>query len=69
MPLQLWIQAWNKNLTVKEYPVGRVYKNLDRSFGKELDDPEWRLAYYKRIIESEINKLTTNNRQLTTLSL
>ena len=52
MPLQLWIQAWQKNLIVKEYPVGRIYKNLGRSFGTELDDPEKRLAYYKRIIES-----------------
>lgn len=54
MPLQLWIQAWQKNLIVKEYPVGRIYKNLGRSFGAELDDPEKRLAYYKRIIETEI---------------
>lgn len=64
MPLQLWIQAWQKNLIVKEYPVGRIYKNLGRSFGAELDDPEKRLSYYKKIIEAEINKLTTNNRQL-----
>lgn len=54
MPLQLWIQAWNRGLTVKEYPIGRIYKNLGRSFGKELDNPEKRLAYYKRIIETEI---------------
>jgi len=52
MPLQLWIQAWNRGLTVKEYPIGRIYKNLDRSLGKEMDVPEKRLAYYKRIIES-----------------
>lgn len=69
MPLQLWIQAWQKNLSIKELPVERIYKNLGRSFGAELDDPEKRLAYYKRIIETEINKLTTNNRQLTRLSL
>ena len=52
MPLQIWIQTWMKNLTVKEYPIERIYKNLGRSFGAELDDPEKRLAYYKRIIES-----------------
>jgi dolichol-phosphate mannosyltransferase len=51
MPLQLWIQAWNKGLVVKEYPVGRIYKNLDRSFGDELDDPERRLTYYKKVIK------------------
>jgi dolichol-phosphate mannosyltransferase len=54
MPLQLWIQAWRNNLNVKEYPIERIYKNMDRSFGKEMDDPEKRLAYYKRIIEIEL---------------
>ncbi len=58
MPLQLWIQAWNRGFTVKEYPIGRIYKNLDRSFGKEMDVPEKRLAYYKKVIES-----TTSNEQ------
>jgi dolichol-phosphate mannosyltransferase len=61
MPLQLWIQAWNKNLTVKEYTVGRIYKNLDRSFGNELDNPERRLAYYKRIIEEELAQTNTDS--------
>ncbi len=55
MPLQLWIQAWQKNLIVKEYPVGRIYKNLGRSFGAELDDPEKRLTYYKGVIKSAMS--------------
>lgn len=54
MPLQLWIQSWQKNLSIKELPVGRIYKNLGRSFGAELDDPKKRLAYYKRVIEKEL---------------
>lgn len=57
MPLQLWIQAWNKGLAVKEYPVERIYKNLGRSFGEELDDPQKRLSYYKRVIELEVARL------------
>ncbi|MBI3585057.1 MAG: glycosyltransferase family 2 protein [Nitrospinae bacterium] len=57
MPLQLWIQAWNRGFTIKEYPIGRIYKNLDRSFGKEMDVPEKRLAYYKRIIEEEYQRV------------
>jgi len=53
MPLQFWIQAWHNKLNIKEYPIERIYKNMDRSFGKEMDDPEKRLAYYKKIIETE----------------
>lgn len=57
MPLQLWIQAWHKKFSVMEYPVGRIYKNLNRIFGKELDDTERRLVYYKKIIASEVKKI------------
>lgn len=52
-PLQFWIQAYARGLTVAEIPVARIYKNLDRTFGPELDDPERRLRYYRSIIEEE----------------
>jgi dolichol-phosphate mannosyltransferase len=53
MPLQLWIQAFHFRLTVAEIPSPRIYKNLNRSFGGQLDDAEQRLAYYQRVIEKE----------------
>ena len=56
MPLQLWIQAWKQDLTVKEIPVPRIYKNLNRSFGEELDNPETRLKYYNNVIDKELNE-------------
>ena len=54
LPLQLWIQAYKSNLTVKELAVSMIYKDKDRTFGNYLDDPEKRLAYYQKIIDSEV---------------
>jgi len=55
-PLQLWIQANKNNLTVKELPVSMIYKDKDRTFGNCLNDPEKRLDYYLKIIDSEVKK-------------
>lgn len=54
LPLQVWIQAWFKGLSVSEVPVSRIYLHPDRSFGPELDDPERRLRYYNTIIDKEM---------------
>jgi dolichol-phosphate mannosyltransferase len=56
LPLQLWIQAYKNNLTVKELPVSMIYKDKDRTFGNYLDNPETRLKYYQKIIDSEVKK-------------
>ncbi len=56
LPLQLWIQAYKNNLTVKELPVSMIYKDKDRTFGNYLDDPKKRLDYYQKIIDSEVKK-------------
>ena len=56
LPLQLWIQAYKNNLTVKELPVSLIYKDKTRTFGNYLDDPKKRLAYYQKIIDSEVKK-------------
>lgn len=50
MPLQLWVQAARLGLRVKEIAVPRVYLDPDRAFGGVLDNPEERLAYYRRVI-------------------
>jgi len=49
LPLQLWIQAYKNNLTVKELPASMIYEDKNRTFGK-------RLAYYQKIIDSEVKK-------------
>jgi len=56
LPLQLWIQAYKNNLTVKELPVSMIYIDKNRTFGNYLDNPKKRLAYYQKIIDSEVKK-------------
>lgn len=53
MPLQFWIQASHYGLRVTELPVSRIYDDPNRSFGKDLDDPEVRLRYYLQTISEE----------------
>jgi glycosyltransferase involved in cell wall biosynthesis len=44
--VEFWAKAHRAGLTMVELPVERVYHDLHRSFGPELDDPDRRLAYY-----------------------
>jgi len=57
MPLQLWVQAANLGFRVREVAVPLVYLDLNRSFGAALDDPDKRLAYYKSVIEGELDRI------------
>jgi glycosyltransferase involved in cell wall biosynthesis len=50
MPLQLWVQAAQAGLRIKEIGVPRIYLDPNRAFGGMLDDAEQRLAYYRKII-------------------
>jgi dolichol-phosphate mannosyltransferase len=54
-PLQLWLQAKKNGLTIKEIPVGLIYKNLNRTFGNNLDNPTNRKNYYLSVIEREFS--------------
>lgn len=56
-PLQVWIQAYKKGLVVKEIPVGLIYKNINRTFGSNLDDPSERKEYYRSVIERELTRM------------
>ena len=55
--VEFWAKAHKAGLTMVELPVERIYVDLHRSFGPELDDPERRLAYYleawKRALASD----------------
>jgi dolichol-phosphate mannosyltransferase len=51
MPLQLWVQAARQGLRVKEIGVPRLYLDPTRAFGGVMNDPEARLAYYRRVME------------------
>jgi hypothetical protein len=53
-PLQFWVQAAAAGLRIREIPVRRIYKDLGRSFGGGLDDPQVRLSVYRRTMHREI---------------
>ena len=55
-PLQFWIQAEKLNLSVRELPIPRIYLHTERSFGGELDDTDFRLAYYNETIDRELQR-------------
>ncbi len=44
--VEFWAKAWKAGLTMVELPVERIYVDLHRSFGPELDDPDRRMKYY-----------------------
>jgi glycosyltransferase involved in cell wall biosynthesis len=50
MPLQLWVQAAQHRLRIKEVGVPRLYLDPKRAFGGMLNDPDERLAYYRRVL-------------------
>lgn len=52
MPLQLWVQAAKLGLSVHEVGVPRVYLDASRAFGGMLNDPQERLAHYRRVIDA-----------------
>jgi dolichol-phosphate mannosyltransferase len=54
LPLQLWIQASQASLKVREIPVPLIYHDPKRKFCGILEDPQKRLAYYIDIIEREL---------------
>lgn len=55
-PVEFWIQAYRFGLSVVEFPVERIYKNLERTFGEDLDNPQLRFDYYMRVLEGELER-------------
>lgn len=51
MPLELWVQAACKQMSVVEVPVPLIYLDESRSFGGKLDDGETRLRYYTEVLD------------------
>ncbi len=53
MPLQLWVQAAQLGLRIREVAVPLLYLDPNRAFGGVLNNAAERLAYYRDIIERE----------------
>ncbi len=51
MPLEVWVRAAARGLTISELPVPLVYLDETRSFGGSLDDAATRLAYYRKVLD------------------
>jgi len=64
MPLQLWVQAAMKGLTIIEIPVPLIYLDLSRSFGGQLDQAEVRLKYYNEVIAKSIAEMEAQGYRL-----
>ena len=56
-PMQLWPQAAEAGLVIREIPVRLIYKDLNRYFGGTLDDPDNRLRHYLGVLDSEVKRL------------
>lgn len=53
-PLELWARLFQRGVTPLELAVERIYLSHNRSFGRDLDDPDKRLAYYMRVWETTL---------------
>ena len=54
MPIELWVQAAEKNLRIVELAVPLIYLDADRSFGGALDDARIRLEHYRHVLERSL---------------
>ena len=61
MPLQLWVQAARQGLRVGEIGVPRLYLDPTRAFGGVMNDPEQRLAYYRRVLADAERDFATSS--------
>lgn len=57
MPLQLWVQAAAQKMKIVEFAVPLVYLEEERSFGGSLDIAAKRLAYYREVLDREMDSL------------
>jgi dolichol-phosphate mannosyltransferase len=56
MPLQVWVQAVQHELSIVEVPVPLIYLDEQRAFGGALDDSSFRLKHYKQVLQEALNK-------------
>lgn len=56
MPLQVWVQAAARGMTIEEVPVPLIYLDESRAFGGSLDDANFRLAHYRRVFQDALER-------------
>ena len=55
-PMQFWVQSVAKGLRIREIPVKLIYNDPNRSFGAHLDDARVRLAHYRQVLHTELER-------------
>jgi dolichol-phosphate mannosyltransferase len=56
MPLQVWVQAVARGLRIVEVPVPLIYLDESRAFGGALDDAQFRLEHYRRVLRAALER-------------
>ncbi len=56
MPLQVWAQAAQHEMSVLEVPVPLIYLDENRAFGGSLDDATYRLNHYRDVFRAALAK-------------
>lgn len=56
MPLELWVQAARRGLSISETSVPLIYLEEKRSFGGALDSSDTRLKYYRQVIDCAMKR-------------
>ena len=59
MPLEFWVQAVCKKMSIVEMPVPLIYLNEKRSFGGSLDDGERRYLYYQEVLDRALKNVSS----------
>lgn len=54
MPLQVWVQAVQHELSIVEIPVPLIYLDEARAFGGALDNSAYRLNHYRRVLQDAL---------------
>jgi dolichol-phosphate mannosyltransferase len=56
MPLQVWVQAAVRGMTIEEVAVPLIYLDESRAFGGALDDADYRLAHYRKVFQEALDR-------------
>lgn len=56
MPLEVWVQATARKLSVVEVPVPLIYLDEKRAFGGALDDADYRLRHYRQVFRTAMER-------------
>ena len=56
MPLEVWVQAAEHDMSVVEVAVPLIYLDESRAFGGALDDANYRLRHYRQVFKNALAK-------------